>query len=143
MRDRASSWTGSTPSFAEAWGRQGALGNGSLDKAGPDLPLQIVSERYEWGSLIVTNSKNCNHGPAIFNNDAGITAAIFDRLLHAPGLSSSKASPTRWRSTILPPPLLSQTDRSVICFLFQGVPVFFYVFRGGKSVHAHELGSII
>jgi len=99
--DRASSWSGSTPSFAEAWGRQGALGYGSLDKAGPDLLFQIVSQRHERGSLIVTTNKDCKHWPAMFNNDAGITAAIFDRLLHAPRLSSSKASPTRWRSTIL------------------------------------------
>jgi len=37
---------------------------------------------YERGSLIVTTNKAYKHWPSIFNNDAGITAAILDRLLH-------------------------------------------------------------
>jgi DNA replication protein DnaC len=53
-----------------------------LDKAGADLLFQIVSQRYERGALIVTTNKAYKHWPAIFNNDAGITAAILDRLLH-------------------------------------------------------------
>jgi DNA replication protein DnaC len=46
------------------------------------LLFQIVSQRYERGSLIVTTNKAYKHWPAIFHNDAGITAAILDRLLH-------------------------------------------------------------
>lgn len=53
-----------------------------LDKAGADLLFQIVSQRYERGSIIVTTNKAYKHWPAIFHNDAGITAAILDRLLH-------------------------------------------------------------
>jgi len=53
-----------------------------LDKAGADLLFQIVSQRYERGSLIVTTTKAFKHWPAIFNNDAGITSAILDRLLY-------------------------------------------------------------
>jgi DNA replication protein DnaC len=53
-----------------------------LDKAGADLLFQIVSQRYERGSLVVTTNKAYKHWPAIFNNDAGITSAILDRLLH-------------------------------------------------------------
>ena len=53
-----------------------------LDKAGADLFFQIVSKRYECGSLIITTNKAYKHWPGIFNNDAGITAAILDRLLH-------------------------------------------------------------
>ena len=53
-----------------------------LDKAGADLLFQIVSQRYERGALIVTTNKAYKHWPAIFHNDAGITAAILDRLLH-------------------------------------------------------------
>ena len=53
-----------------------------LDKAGADLLFQIVSQRYERGALIVPTNKAYKHWPAIFNNDAGITAAILDRLLH-------------------------------------------------------------
>lgn len=53
-----------------------------LDKAGADLLFQIISQRYERASTIVTTNKAYKHWPAIFNNDAGITAAILDRLLH-------------------------------------------------------------
>ena len=53
-----------------------------LDKSGADLFFQIISQRYERGSTIVTTNKAYKHWPGIFNNDAGITAAILDRLLH-------------------------------------------------------------
>ena len=53
-----------------------------LDKAGADLLFQIISQRYERGSIVVTTNKAYRHWPAIFNNDAGITSAILDRLLH-------------------------------------------------------------
>jgi DNA replication protein DnaC len=53
-----------------------------LDKAGADLLFQIISQRYERGSIIVTTNKAYKQWPTIFNNDAGITAAILDRLLH-------------------------------------------------------------
>ena len=53
-----------------------------LDKAGADLLFQIVSQRYERGSIIVTTNKAYKNWPGIFNNDSGITAAILDRLLH-------------------------------------------------------------
>ncbi len=53
-----------------------------LDKAGADLLFQIISQRYERGSIVVTTNKAYKNWPAIFNNDAGITSAILDRLLH-------------------------------------------------------------
>ncbi len=53
-----------------------------LDKAGADLLFQIISQRYERGSIIVTTNKAYKHWPTIFHNDAGITSAILDRLLH-------------------------------------------------------------
>jgi DNA replication protein DnaC len=53
-----------------------------LDQAGADLLFQLISQRYERGSILLTTNKAYKHWPAIFNNDAGITAAILDRLLH-------------------------------------------------------------
>lgn len=53
-----------------------------LDKSGADLLFQIISQRYERGSIIVTTNKAYKHWPRIFNNDAGITSAILDRLFH-------------------------------------------------------------
>ncbi len=53
-----------------------------LDKTGADLFFQIISQRYERGSLVVTTNKAYKYWSGIFNNDAGITSAILDRLLH-------------------------------------------------------------
>lgn len=53
-----------------------------LDKVGADLLFQIISQRYERGSIVVTTNKAYKHWPTIFNNDGGITSAILDRLLH-------------------------------------------------------------
>ena len=58
------------------------LGYLPLDKAGADLLFQIISQRYECGSTIITTNKAYKHWPGIFNNDSGITSAILDRLLH-------------------------------------------------------------
>ena len=53
-----------------------------LDKIGADLLFQIISQRYERGAIILTTNKAFKQWPSIFNNDAGITSAILDRLLH-------------------------------------------------------------
>jgi DNA replication protein DnaC len=53
-----------------------------LDKTGADLLCQIISQRYERGAIILTTNKAFKQWPSIFNNDAGITSAILDRLLH-------------------------------------------------------------
>jgi len=53
-----------------------------LDKAGADFLFQIISQRYERGSIILTTNKAYKQWPSIFSNDAGITSAILDRLLH-------------------------------------------------------------
>jgi DNA replication protein DnaC len=58
------------------------LGYLPLDKMGADLLFQIISQRYERGSIIITTNKPFKKWPEIFNNDAGITSAILDRILH-------------------------------------------------------------
>lgn len=58
------------------------LGYLPLDKTGADLLFQIISQRYERGSLIITTNKAYKNWPEIFNHDAGITSAILDRVLH-------------------------------------------------------------
>ena len=54
------------------------LGYLPLDKTGADLLFQIISQRYEHGSIVLTTNKAYKHWPAIFNNDYGITAAILE-----------------------------------------------------------------
>jgi DNA replication protein DnaC len=53
-----------------------------IDKAGADLLFQVFSQRYERGSLIITSNQPYKHWAKIFNNDATITSAVLDRLLH-------------------------------------------------------------
>ena len=49
---------------------------------GADLLFQVISHRYERGSLIITTNKVFKSWPETFNNDATIASAILDRLLH-------------------------------------------------------------
>lgn len=58
------------------------LGYLPLDKNGADLLFQIISQRYERGSLVITTNKAYKNWTDIFNHDAGITSAILDRVLH-------------------------------------------------------------
>ena len=58
------------------------LGYLPIDKRGADLLFQIISQRYERGSIVLTTNKVFKHWPSIFNNDSTLTSAILDRLLH-------------------------------------------------------------
>ena len=58
------------------------LGYLPVDKRGADLLFQIVSKRYERGSLILTTNRVYNEWGEIFNNDTTLTSAMLDRLLH-------------------------------------------------------------
>jgi DNA replication protein DnaC len=58
------------------------LGYLPIDKTGADLLFQIISQRYERGSTIITTNRVYKKWPEIFNNDSTLTAAVLDRLLH-------------------------------------------------------------
>ena len=58
------------------------LGYLPIDKTGADLLFQIISHRYEQGSLIITTNRVFKEWPEIFNNDSTLTSALLDRLLH-------------------------------------------------------------
>lgn len=58
------------------------LGYLPIDKTGADLLFQMISQRYEQGSIIITTNRAFKHWPQIFNNDATLTSALLDRLLH-------------------------------------------------------------
>ncbi|MDI9564920.1 MAG: ATP-binding protein, partial [Bacteroidota bacterium] len=44
--------------------------------------FQMISLRYEKGSLMITTNRVFKKWPEIFNNDSTLTAALLDRLLH-------------------------------------------------------------
>jgi len=58
------------------------LGYLPIDKHGADLLFQVISQRYERGSTIITSNRAYRQWPEIFNNDSTLTSAILDRLLH-------------------------------------------------------------
>ena len=58
------------------------LGYLPIDKFGADALFQVISQRYEQGSTIITTNKAFKQWPEIFNNDSTLTSALLDRLLH-------------------------------------------------------------
>lgn len=58
------------------------LGYLPIDKKGADLLFQIISRRYERGAIILSSNRAYKDWPEIFNNDATLTSALLDRLLH-------------------------------------------------------------
>ena len=57
------------------------LGYLSLTKQTAKLFFQLISKRYESGSIIITTNKPFEEGGEIFNDDI-VASAILDRLLH-------------------------------------------------------------
>ena len=58
------------------------LGYLPIDKHGADLLFQVISQRYERGSTVITSNRAYKKWPEIFNNDSTLTSALLDRLLH-------------------------------------------------------------
>jgi DNA replication protein DnaC len=58
------------------------LGYLPIDQRGADLLFQVISQRYERGSIVLTTNKAFKQWTSIFNGDATITSAVLDRLLH-------------------------------------------------------------
>jgi len=53
-----------------------------IDQHGADLLFQVISQRYEQGSIVLTTNKPFKQWPSIFNNDSTIASEVLDRLLH-------------------------------------------------------------
>jgi DNA replication protein DnaC len=58
------------------------LGYLPIDKFGADGLFQVISQRYERGSTVITTNRAFKQWPEIFNHDSTLTAALLDRLLH-------------------------------------------------------------
>jgi DNA replication protein DnaC len=80
------------------------LGYLPLDKLGADLLFQVISQRYERASIVITTNKPFKRWPEIFNNDAGITSAILDRVLHGAETVVIEGKSYRMKDQIDPPP---------------------------------------
>jgi len=58
------------------------LGYLPIDKFGADGLFQVISQRYERGSTVITSNRAYKQWPEVFNNDSTLTSALLDRLLH-------------------------------------------------------------
>jgi DNA replication protein DnaC len=58
------------------------LGYLPLDKRGAELLFQVITKRYERGSILLTTNIAFKDWPRIFAGDATMTSALLDRLLH-------------------------------------------------------------
>ena len=58
------------------------LGYLPMDKRGADLLFQVISARYEQSATLITTNMVYKQWPRIFDNDAILTTAILDRLVH-------------------------------------------------------------
>jgi DNA replication protein DnaC len=58
------------------------LGFLPIDKRGSDILFQVLSSRYETGSVIITTNTPPNEWAKTFNNDTTLAAALADRILH-------------------------------------------------------------
>ena len=58
------------------------LGYLPIDQHGADLLFQVISQRYEQGSILLTTNKPFKQWASIFNNDSTIASAVVDRLMH-------------------------------------------------------------
>jgi hypothetical protein len=52
-----------------------------LDRAGPNIVFQLVSRRYERGTMIITSSNSFDEWGGVLGDDV-LAIAILDRLLH-------------------------------------------------------------
>ena len=76
------------------------LGYLPIDKTGADLLFQIISHRYERGSIAITTNRVFKQWPEIFNRDTTLTAAVLDRLLHHAETVALEGRSYRMKDTI-------------------------------------------
>ena len=57
------------------------VGYQPLERAGANLVFQVISKRYEKGSIILTSNKTFSEWGQIFGDEV-LATAILDRLLH-------------------------------------------------------------
>jgi len=74
-----------------------------IDKTGADLLFQVISQRYERGSIVLTTNQSYKHWARIFNNDGTLTSAVLDRLLHHAETSIIECNSYRMKDQIEAP----------------------------------------
>ncbi len=78
------------------------LGYLPIDKKGADLLFQVISGRYEQGSILLTTNKPFKQWAGIFNNDNTLASAVLDRLLHHAQVVTIEGTSYRMKDQINP-----------------------------------------
>ena len=78
------------------------LGYLPIDQHGADLLFQVISQRYERGSIVLTTNKPFKQWASVFNNDSTIASAVLDRLLHHADTVVIEGSSYRMKDQINP-----------------------------------------
>jgi DNA replication protein DnaC len=78
------------------------LGYLPIDQHGADLLFQVISQRYERGSIVLTTNKPFKQWASIFNNDSTIASAVLDRLLHHAETIVIEGSSYRMKDQVTP-----------------------------------------
>jgi len=71
------------------------LGYLPVDKQGAELLFQVISNRYECGSIVVTTNRAFRDWGTILNNDNTLASAAIDRLVHHGALVQIKGDSYR------------------------------------------------
>lgn len=58
------------------------LGYLPVDRVGAELLFQVLGKRYENASTIITTNRGYKQWPLTFANDAALTSAVLDRVMH-------------------------------------------------------------
>jgi DNA replication protein DnaC len=66
-----------------------------VDKQGAELLFQVISNRYECGSIVITTNRAFRDWGTILNNDNTLASAAIDRLVHHGGLVQIKGESYR------------------------------------------------
>ncbi|MEW6456931.1 MAG: ATP-binding protein [Acidobacteriota bacterium] len=72
------------------------IGYVPIDRYGANLFFQLISQRYEKGSMILTSNQSFSHWGEIFSDNV-IASAILDRLLHHSTVINIKGESYRLR----------------------------------------------
>jgi DNA replication protein DnaC len=79
------------------------LGYIPLDKAASELLFQVFARRYEeqYASTIITTNRAFKEWPITFANDAVLTSAVLDRILHRCEVVTVEGTSYRMRKAIV------------------------------------------
>jgi DNA replication protein DnaC len=73
------------------------LGFVPFDRTGGELLFNLVADRYERSSVLVTSNLSFSEWPKVFGGDEKLTTALLDRLAHHATVVTTKGKSFRMR----------------------------------------------